>query len=477
MSARIPPMRPTTPILLALLLAGCAVGPNYKSPDTRHPAVFRGAEGAPTNSLGDLPWWQLFQDPVLQDLIGTALTNNYDLRLAAARVEESRALLAQSRSVFYPQVNYQASAGAGRNVLGNSPYDSGNPAGKGNDLAGNVSWEIDLWGRIRRLNESSRAEFFASEEARRNVLISLIAGVAQSYFQLLALDQQLDIALQTTNSFGQSLRVFSDRLHGGVSSKLETASAQAALASAAATIPELRRQIALQENQIRLLLGFHPGPVVRSPGALLAETLPDIPPGLPSSLLLRRPDIRQAEQLMRSANARVGVAQAEFYPRFTLTGLLGEVSPELTPFTAGAVAAWSAAGGLTGPIFQGGLLRGQLRQARAVWDEARFEYQSTLLTAFQEVSDALVSRQELAGERLELARAVAAYQEAVKVANQRYLGGQANYYELLQEQQQLFPAQNALTQTMLNQLLATVQLYKALGGGWTNPAPPPPPAK
>jgi multidrug efflux system outer membrane protein len=459
-------MRSLTPILLALLLAGCHVGPNYKTPDAHPPPAFRGAEGAPTNSLGDLPWWQLFQDPVLQQLIGAALTNNYDLRLAAARVEESRALLAQSRSVFFPQVNYQAAAGGGRNVLANSPYDTGNPAGKGNDLAGSISWEIDLWGRIRRLNESSRAQFFASEEARRNVLISLIAGVAQSYFQLLALDQQLAIARDTTNSFAQSLKIFSERLRGGVSSKLETSSAQAALASAAATIPELRRQIAVQENQIRLLLGFYLAPVQRSPGALLVEALPDIPPGLPSALLLRRPDIRQAEQLMRSANARVGVAQADFYPRLNLTGLLGEVSPELTPFTAGAVAAWSAAGGLTGPIFQGGLLKGQLRQARAVWDQARFEYQSAVLNAFQEVSDALVSRQELAAERLEQARAVAAYQEAVQVATQRYLGGKANYYELLQEQQQLFPAQNALTQTVLNQLLATVQLYKALGGGW-----------
>jgi multidrug efflux system outer membrane protein len=468
-------MRPITPIFLALLLAGCVVGPNYKTPDAHPPAAFRGGEGAPTNSLGDLPWWQLFQDPALQELIRAALTNNYDLRLAVARVEESRALLAQSRSVFYPQVNYQAATGAGRNVLAGAPYDSGGAAAKGSDLAGTVSWEIDLWGRIRRLNESARAQYFATEEARRNVMVSLIAGVAQSYFQLLALDEELAIARDTTNSFGQSLKIFSDRLRGGVSSKLETSSAQAALAAAAATIPELRRQIALQENQLRLLLGFYPAAVARPPGALLEEALPDIPAGLPSALLERRPDIRQAEQLMRSANARVGVAQAGFYPRLNLTGLLGEVSPELIPFTTGAAAAWTATGGLTGPIFQGGLLKGQLRQARAQWDQARAQYQSAVLNAFQEVSSALVSRQELAGERLEQARAVAAYHEAVQVANQRYLGGKANYYELLQEQQQLFPAQNALTQTVLNQLLATVQLYKALGGGWTMPDRPQPP--
>jgi multidrug efflux system outer membrane protein len=323
-----------------------------------------------------------------------------------------------------------------------------------------------LWGRIRRLNESARAGYFATEESRRNVMTSLIATVAQSYFQLLALDEELAIAQQATNSFGQSLRIFTDRLRGGVSSKLETSAAEAALASAAATIPELRRQIAFQENQIRVLLGMNPGLVARPPGALQTESLPDIPAGLPSALLERRPDIRQAMQLMRAASARIGVARANFYPRITLTGLFGEASPELTAFSGGTVGAWSAAGNLAGPIFEGGLLKGQLRQAQAAWDEARFQYQSAVLNSFQEVSDALVSRQELASERLEQSRAVAAYREAVEVANQRYLGGQAGYYELLQEQQQLFPAQNALTQTLLNQLLATVQLYKALGGGW-----------
>jgi outer membrane protein, multidrug efflux system len=453
-------------MFLALLLAGCAAGPNYRQPDANTPQQFRGDTTGRTNSLGDMPWWELFRDETLQALIQIALTNNYDLRVAAARVEESRALLAQSRSQFFPQVTYQGAAGAGRNEVSGSPADIGGPVGRGSDVAGSVSWEIDLWGRIRRLNESARANLFATGEARTNVMISLIASLAQSYFQLVALDEELAIARDTTNSFGQSLKIFSDRLRGGVSSKLETSAAAAALASAAATIPELRRQIVLQENQIRVLLGQNPGPVARRPGALHVESLPEIPAGLPSALLERRPDIRQAVQLMRAANAQVGVSKANFYPQISLTGLLGVTSRELTPFTSAASGAWFAAGTLTGPIFEGGLLRGQLRQARAAWDESRFQYQSTVLNAFQEVSDALVSRQELADERLEQERAVAAYQEAVQVANQRYVGGQANYYELLQEQQLLFPAQNALTQTLLNQLLATVQLYKALGGGW-----------
>ncbi len=459
-------------MMLALLLAGCAVGPNYKTPDAHPPAAFRADDSSLTNSLGDLPWWQLFQDTNLQKLIHTALTNNYDLRVAVARVEESRAMLAQSRSQFYPQVTYLGASGFGRNVQDGYPAYLGGGAAKGNDFAGSVSWEIDFWGRIRRQTEAARADYFASDEARRNVMISLISMVAQSYFQLLALDREMDIARDTTNSFALSLKIFSDRLRGGVSSKLETSAAEAALASAAATIPDLRRQIATQENMIRIVLGFNPGPVARPPGALETERLPEIPAGLPSALLERRPDIRQAEQLMRAANASIGVAEANFYPKISLTGLFGEVGPGLTAFSGGALNAWSAAGNIAGPLFEGGLLKAQLRQARASWDESRFQYQSTVLNAFQEVSDALVSRQELAQEREEQSRAVTAYQEAVKVANQRYRGGQANYYELLQEQQLLFPAQNALTQTVLNQLLATVQLYKALGGGWKVDARP-----
>jgi multidrug efflux system outer membrane protein len=457
-------------VLCALLIPGCAVGPAYKRPAVNPPATFRNSESA-TNSLGDLPWWQLFQDPVLKALIQTALTNNYDLRIATTRVEQSRALLAQTRSAFYPQVGYQGGFGAGKNVSVESPSYTGEPAGKEYYLAGDVSWEIDLWGRIRRLTESSRAQYFATEEARRNVTISLVASVAQTYFQLLALDEDLVIARNTTNSFGQSLRIFSERLRGGVASKLETSSAEALLESAAATIPELRRQIVAQENQLSVLLGVNPGQIARQSAALGEAALPDIPPGLPSSLLERRPDVRQAEQLMVSANAQIGAAKANFYPQLTLTGLYGRVTPELSMATSGAANAWEVAGGLVGPLFEGGLLKAQLRQARAAWDETRLQYQSTILHAFQEVSDALAAREELGRERDFQTRAVAAYQEAVKVANQRYLGGQASYYELLQEQQQLFPAQNALTQIHLNQLLSTVELYKALGGGWAAPAP------
>jgi outer membrane protein, multidrug efflux system len=453
------------PLILALLLPGCAVGPTYKRPPANPPPTFRNSDGT-TNSLGDLPWWQLFRDPDLKGLIQTALTNNYDLRIATTRVEQSRQMMAQTRSAYYPQVTYSAGFGGGKNVSGGQPLPTGQGAGKEWFGEGEVSWDIDLWGRIRRLSESARAQFFATEEGRRNVTISLVASVAQSYFQLLALDEELEIAENTTNSFGQSLKIFNDRLRGGVASKLETSAAEAALDSAAATIPELRRQIVAQEDQLSVLLGVYPGQVVRESNALAHATLPEIPPGLPSSLLERRPDVREAEQLIISANAQIGAAKANYYPQFSLSGLYGRVSPKLSALSTGGDAAWEAFAGLTGPIFEGGLLRAQTRQARAAWDEARLGYQSTVLHAFQEVADALAARQELGLERGLQTRAVAAYEEAVIVANQRYRGGQASYYELLQEQQLLFPAQNALTQIHLNQLLATVQLYEALGGGW-----------
>ena len=432
----------------------------------RQPATrLRGDQTGQTNSLGDMPWWELFKDETLQGLIRTALTNNYDVRIAAARVEEASAILAENRSGYFPQITYQGAAGIGKNsqqgtavanVAQNQWYEA----------LGNVSWEIDLWGRIRRLNESAKAQYLATTEARTNVMLTLISTVASDYFQLLALDQELQIARDTTNSFGQSLKLFSEQLKGGVASRLETAAAEAEQASAAATVPDLERQIVAEENQIRILLGMNPGPIVREK-KLLEELLPpDVPPGLPSALLERRPDIRQAEQEVRAANAQIGVARAAFYPQLSLTALFGQVSPEVSAFTSGGATAWGAAANLAGPIFQGGLLKGELNQAWAVWQEAALQYQSTILNALQEVSNALTAREKLAQERIEQARAVKAYEVAVQVAGERYTAGQANYYELLQEQQLLFPAENALTQTELNQLLAIVQLYRALGGGW-----------
>src|SRR6266850_2348748 len=297
-----------TCLCLVLVLAGCALGPNYKRPSLDMPPEFRGPPiPAATNSVGDLPWWEIFKDENLHELIRAALTNNYDLRIAIARVEQSRASLMENRALFFPQLDYSGTAARGKNAFNGFAAFNGGQTADVFLLSGSASWELDLWGRIRGLNESARAQLLASQEARRDVMITVISDVATAYFQLLALDRGIEIAQRTTNSFGESLRIFSERFQGGIVSKLETSAAEANLASAAATVPDLERQIVLVENRINVLLGRNPGPIPRNQG-LLQQTTPEIPPGLPSSLLERRPDIREAEQALRSANAQIGVA-------------------------------------------------------------------------------------------------------------------------------------------------------------------------
>ncbi len=451
----------------AIILTSCSIGPNYHRPDVKAPGAFRGQPNVVTNSFADLPWWQVFDDQALQGLVRTALTNNYDLRIAFTRVEQARALAEEARADLFPQLSYGGVAGAGKNIgAGNTPSPTGT-YGRVFSADVNASWDIDLWGRIRRLTESARAQYFATEEARRDVATSIIAQVAQDYFQLLALQRELEIARETTNSFGQSLKIFRQRLQGGVASKLETSSAEALMDSAAATIPDLERQIALQENQISVLLGQNPGPIELGDKSLDGKVPPEVPAGLPSSLLERRPDIRESEQQLRSANAQVGVAQADFFPQLSLTGLFGRVSSDLSIFTGGGATAWGVAASLTGPIFEGGRLRAEYRRTVAARDQAVLQYQAAVLFALREISDALISREKLMAQRTEQELAVAAYKDAVNTAMKRYQLGNASYYEVLQEQQLLFPAENSLVQTDENQLVNIVQLYiGALGGGW-----------
>jgi outer membrane protein, multidrug efflux system len=456
-----------------LVLAGCAVGPNYQRPDVKPPDSFHGADGGATNStnsFADLPWWQVFHDEMLQGVIRTAVTNNYDVRIALKRVEEAGAIATQARAEFFPQLGYVGAIARGKNAANGSPVANGTTSDN-YIVAGTASWEVDLWGRVRRLNESARAQYLASEEARRDVTISVISQAATVYFQLLALDRELQIARDATNSFGQSMKIFNERMQGGVASKLESSSAEALMATAAAAIPNLEQQIALGENQINVLLGQAPGPFTHGTGSLTNLLDAVAPAGLPSALLERRPDIRQADQSLRSANAQVGVAVANYFPQISLTGLFGRVSPELSMMTGGGANAWSLAAGLAGPLFQGGRLAGQYHQAKAFWEESRLQYQYTVLNALQEVSNALITRQKSAEASVQWERAVAAYREAVDVAMSRYKMGQASYYEVLQEQQLLFPAENALVQSELNQVLAVVQLYRALGGGWMQEHP------
>jgi multidrug efflux system outer membrane protein len=315
------------------------------------------------------------------------------------------------------------------------------------------------------LNESARAQFLASEEARRGVRLTLLSDVATTYFQLLELDQELEIAGRTTNSFAESVRIFSRRMEGGTASALESSRAEAALDDAAAALPAIRQRISATENQLCVLLGRNPGAIDR-PRPLLAQEMPEIPAGLPSELVERRPDIREVEQLLHSANAQVGESVAEFFPKIGLTALMGKVSPALSGFTLGTANAWGVAAQTAGPLFEGGRLVGQYHQSQAARTEAELRYRQTVLNAFREVSDALVARLELAEMRQYQAHEVSALESAVKLSSERYVAGKASYYEVLEAQQQLFPSQLNLARTQRDQLLAVVTLYKTLGGGW-----------
>lgn len=459
--------------LVALLtLAGCAVGPNYKRPAVNTPATFRGAAGdaASTNSFADLPWWGVFKDPALQDLVREALTNNFDLRITLTRVDQARALQMQARSQFMPQIGYGGEAARGRNTYLGSPAPGPQPVTTDSFLAGfNAVWEIDLWGRVRRMNEAARANFMATQEGRRAVQISIVSAVARAYFELLELDEQLAIAKRTRDSYQRTHKLFSDQHAGGLASKLEVSRAELALRSVTATIPEIERQIGLKENEINTLLGRNPGPVERT-STLLAQELPvEIPVGLPSDLLERRPDVRAAEQQVRVANAEVGVAIGDFFPRIGLTTFYGGTSTDLDNILKSEANIWSAAATAAGPVFTGGRLTGRYRQSKAAWEEAKLRYEQTALTAFREVSDALISHRQFEGERGEQAQAVEAGLQAVRLATTRYKEGKASYYEVLEAQQQLYPAERTLSQIEAARRLTIIQLYKALGGGWSLP--------
>ena len=453
-------------VALSLVLAGCEVGPNYARPGMASPNQFRFQAGAENASIADLPWWTIYDDPVLQDLIKTALENNYDLRIAVSRIEQAQAIAAQARSQYFPTVGYQGNVSRGKNeFLGSFNPDSG--ATNSAALIGiDAAWEVDLWGRIRRLNEAALAQLLSTVEAERGVVLSLVSAVARAYFELLALDEFRKIAIDTTQSYTETLRIFDLRLTGGTASKLETSRAEALRSSAAAVVPETELQIGQKENEINVLCGRDPGPVARGSTLYVQRTPPEVPAGLPSQLLERRPDLLVAEAQIKAANANVGVATANFFPTLTLSGLLGRVSPELSAFSGGGANAWSIAAGLTGPIFEGGRLTAQLQQAKAVWEETKLQYERTALNALREVSDALIAHEKLVGVFDDQRDAVKSYRTAVDVAQLRYINGKSSYYEVLEVQQSLFPAELSLAQTRLNQLVAIVDLYKSLGGGW-----------
>lgn len=444
--------------------AGCAVGPNYRRPTVEPTKETRGQLGpVEAASMADQAWWEIFQDDVLKALIDEALRNGFDARLAVWRVEEARANAGIARSRFFPQVGYQAEWSRSRSSSFVIP--NAEPVNL-HDVNLGLSWEIDLWGRIRRSSEAALAQYLASREARRGVLLSLVAEVATQYFQLRELDAELEIAYRTRAAFQGTFDLFNARLQRGAASALETSSAEASLATVAARVPALERQIVAQENLICFLLGRNPEAIPRGASLNAQPFPPEIPAGLPSSLLERRPDLLETEQQLVAANAAVGVATANFFPTISLTGALGGISPQVSELLQTGKT-WSMAAGLAGPLFQGLRLKNQYDVSVAQWEEAKLHYEAAVTSAFSEVSSAIVAQQKLAEQEVELARAVRANQEAVRLSNTRYLAGLSDYLQVLQAQQQLFPAENALAQTRFSRLSNFAQLYKALGGGWS----------
>ena len=423
-------------------------------------------------SIADLPWWEVFHDDVLQELIRDALASNRDLMTAVANVEQARDVAAVQRGELFPQASYEGDATRGKNSQLGSPFVS--PLTQNVFFAGfNAAWEIDVWGRIRRATESARAQMLASDAVRRGVVLSLVTGVAQAYLELRELDLELEISNRNVQSFQATYELFERQYQGGVTSILDPLRGEAALAQVAATVPDTELRILEKENALSVLLGRPAGPIPRGP-ALVDQTLPaEAPAGVPSLLLERRPDLIEAEQNLIAANAEIGVAFAQFFPQIGLTALYGAVSNQLSDFLKSGATAWSYGAQLTGPLWTWGQNWYAWEAAKAADQASIYEYQQSVLVALADVSNALTARQKVALQREQLERQVNALTESVRVAKIRYLGGLVTYLEVLNAQQQLFPAELALAQAQLDERLAVVALYRALGGGWSTADAPP----
>jgi multidrug efflux system outer membrane protein len=451
-------------LLPALLLSACMTAPAYKKPDTALPAEFRSQmTPAQADSIADLPWWGVFSDPALQGLIAEALNNNYDIKVAAARIERARAVVGVVSSESKPQVGYGAAAGGDREIVAVG-HDAKAPT-VGSISAGlNAAWELDLWGRIEHATAAARADLLAQEDVRRGVMLTLVSDVATGYFRLLELDRELEIAKESSLVYKKTLDLFTYRFEAGRDNNLPVQRAQAAYDSSRARIADLTRLIALQENAISILVGGFPHPIARGK-ALPDQVMPATPAGATSDLLQRRPDILAAEQAMIGANEQIGVAVANFFPRVGLSALFGAQGLAISGGSA-SFGVWNAMVNVAGPIFTGGRLESAYKERQGFWDETVAQYRRTVIGAFQETSDSLVAQQTLVGRRAALESEIAALRRSSELALLRYDAGRASYFEVLEAQQQLFPAEDDLAQTQRDQLVAVVNLYKALGGGW-----------
>jgi len=459
------------PILLfsvALLASGCTVGPNYKRPTVAVPGLYRGTvstEAAPTQlaALGDQKWWDIFQDEELRTLIRTAVVQNYDSRIAASRVLVARAQLGITRADQFPSVGAGAGISDTRNSQSKFLPAFETSTGQVNLAA---AWELDFWGKYRRATEAARANLIASEWARREVLSTLVANVASAYFQLRALDLQLEISKRTLNSRQESLRLTRILADGGSTTLLDVRQAEQLVFTASAEIPVLEQQIEQQENFLSILLGQNPEDIPRGQTLTEQRQPPEVPAGLPSALLERRPDIQQAEAQLVAANAEIGVARSAYFPQISLNGAGGFQSSELSNLFSGPAGAWGFGASLTQPIFTGGRLRSEVRLAEARKQTAVLFYQQSIQGAFRSVSDALVAYHKTREFRAQEEMLFRSAEDAARLSHMRYTGGVTGYLEVLTNETNAFSAELGLAQARFNELLALVQLYQALGGGW-----------
>jgi len=457
-------------LFFALFVSGCMMGPNYQRPDVDTPQTWR-FEDKEAKDVANTAWWKQFNDPVLNELITISLQENKDVKIAAAVIEEFMGRYGVVRAPLYPQIGAGAIAGRDRATEeGPAPMSSAveNPANNYQVFL-NVSWEIDLWGKLRRATEAARADLLSTEEARRTIILSLVTSVAGAYINLRDLDKQLEIAKQTAKAREDSYKLFKLRFEGGVISELELSQVKSEYEAALAAIPLLEKTIIQQENTLSVLLGRNPGAIQR--GKTVDDlVLPCIPAGLPSDLLVNRPDIRQAEQNLISANAQIGVARAQYFPTISLTGLFGWASTDLSDLFSGPAKTWSWAVPVAAPIFTGGAISGQVKAAEAIQHQTLVRYQQVIQNAFRETEDSLVDQRKTKEQLQTLKQQVGSLTDYAQIARLRYDNGYTSYIEVLDAERSLFNAQLTYAQTQGVLFQAMINLYKAIGGGWITEA-------
>jgi outer membrane protein, multidrug efflux system len=452
---------------VSAMLTGCMVGPKYHRPAVQTPAAYRDLSNDPqlqtqTASFADLPWWQVFQDPKLQELIRTALKQNYDLQNATERINASRAQVAVARSSLFPQVSGNGNFIGGKENQEQSKFNF-------LTLTADAAFQLDFFGKLRRATEAARAQLLATEDARQVVVLTLVSDVASDYFTLLQLDLQLQITRDTVNTQTDSVKLTKLRLEHGVATKLDVLQAQQVLDTANSQIPDLERAIAQEEDAISILLGNYPQDIARGTPLVEQKLPPEVPAGLPSSLMERRPDIREAEQILIAANADIGVAKAQFFPQISLTGSAGTSIGRDSLFSSKnktQLGIWSYGAQVSQPIFTGGALKGNLHLAESEQRQALTAYKEAIQHAFGDVSDALVGYEKLHEVRMRQQDTVADLQETVRISTLRYRGGTTTYLEVLDGQRSLYGAELTLASARADEYRSLVQLYKALGGGW-----------